>query len=298
VSLWTQDSARQSSVRKIPQIQETDRGVLTDLKNAPVDTAWAVLQQLRSSPNPSAVLRSFKWGPPNNPNSERHTAPGTLPPVQSDLDFELMVNNSEAYPMLDVPDGGVISEASFSVSGGSPGLDLGAVLGTPTSTFSWQNLLLDVPATTGVEEKGFSSSDSSPSGAGPSNSQPALLYYDARLSNLDIAFWTTVPCSNHVAADAISMYLEINHPMMGLFDVDLFIDDLISHSFSNCSPFLVNSLMAFTMVSVPIGHEHCGPTAKPTSTYTQPRIPKRPQRVFYSKTRLPDFGGLNDRTIA
>lgn len=205
------------------------------------------------------MLQSFKWGSPNNQISEQSAARSTLPPAQSDVEFELMVNNPEAYPMLDVPDGGVLSEASFSASGGSPGLDLVGVLGTPTSTFSWQNLLLDVPATTGVDEKAFSSSDSSPSRAGPANPQPALLYYDARLSNLDIAFWTTVPCSNHVAADAISMYLEINHPMMGLFDVDLFIDDLISHSFSNCSPFLVNSLMAFTMVSAPIDHETLRP---------------------------------------
>jgi hypothetical protein len=45
---------------------------------------------------------------------------------------------------------------------------------------------------------------------------------------LDITFWTTVPVTSETAAKAISLYLETDHPLLGTFDPDLFVADLIS----------------------------------------------------------------------
>jgi hypothetical protein len=78
--------------------------------------------------------------------------------------------------------------------------------------------------------------------------EPASTYYDKRLAKLNIEFWTTVRVTNHYAASAISLYLETDHPVFGLFDAELFIIDLIDRKFSYCSPFLVSSLLAFASV--------------------------------------------------
>jgi hypothetical protein len=81
--------------------------------------------------------------------------------------------------------------------------------------------------------------------AGP---EPASTYYDKRLASLNIEFWTTVRVTSHYAASAISLYLETDHPVFGLFDAELFITDLIDCKFGYCSPFLVSSLLAFASV--------------------------------------------------
>ncbi|KXJ87785.1 hypothetical protein Micbo1qcDRAFT_124133, partial [Microdochium bolleyi] len=56
-------------------------------------------------------------------------------------------------------------------------------------------------------------------------------------------FWTNVDAANDFAARAISLYLETDHPLLGLFDADLFITDLVEHRTRYCSPFLVNALL-------------------------------------------------------
>jgi hypothetical protein len=43
-------------------------------------------------------------------------------------------------------------------------------------------------------------------------------------------------------------YLETDHPILGLFDADLFLDDLSTYSYIFCSEFLVNSLLFWSCV--------------------------------------------------
>lgn len=66
---------------------------------------------------------------------------------------------------------------------------------------------------------------------------------DERLRALDISFWTSVDVANDFAARVISLYLETDHPLLGLFDPDLFITDLVEHRPRYCSAFLVNALL-------------------------------------------------------
>jgi hypothetical protein len=89
------------------------------------------------------------------------------------------------------------------------------------------------------------SSDNDLGKVGP---EPASTYYDKRLAKLNIEFWTTIRVASHYAASAISLYLETDHPVFGLFDAELFITDLIACKFKYCSPFLVSSLLAFASV--------------------------------------------------
>lgn len=68
-------------------------------------------------------------------------------------------------------------------------------------------------------------------------------YCDDRLSGLHIAAWTTVQVSNELAARIISLYLKTDHPLLGTFDPDLFVSDLITQQKRFCSSLLVNALL-------------------------------------------------------
>ncbi|KAF3060868.1 hypothetical protein CFAM422_010936 [Trichoderma lentiforme] len=66
---------------------------------------------------------------------------------------------------------------------------------------------------------------------------------DSRLFQLNISHWTNVPISNEAAARAISLYLETDHPLLGYFDPNLFVSDLVNLKHDYCSTMLVNALL-------------------------------------------------------
>ncbi|EXA30436.1 hypothetical protein FOVG_18172 [Fusarium oxysporum f. sp. pisi HDV247] len=66
---------------------------------------------------------------------------------------------------------------------------------------------------------------------------------DERLEELNMSFWTSVSISDDVAAKIISLYLETDHPLLGTFEPDLFVDDLTSCRLRHCSPLLVSAIM-------------------------------------------------------
>jgi len=74
----------------------------------------------------------------------------------------------------------------------------------------------------------------------PSSAQP---YCDDRLHSLQISLWTDIPISNDLAARVLSLYLATDHPLLGLFDPQLFIADLISGGQTFCSRFLVHAVL-------------------------------------------------------
>ena len=80
---------------------------------------------------------------------------------------------------------------------------------------------------------------------------PALppTYCDARLAMLDMSMWTTIPIPNDLAAAAISLYLQTDHPLLGFFDADVFLEDLLKGRPRYCSTLLVSSLLFWVLVS-------------------------------------------------
>lgn len=76
---------------------------------------------------------------------------------------------------------------------------------------------------------------------GPSTTPRPLC--DDRLANLKISFWTNVQIPDGLAAEAISLYLETDHPLLGTFNPSRFIGDLVDHRKVTCSTFLVNVLL-------------------------------------------------------
>lgn len=76
------------------------------------------------------------------------------------------------------------------------------------------------------------------------------LRFDPRFAAVRIGRWTTVRIGDHDAARAIAHYLEVDHPVLGLFDADLFMESLGSGSQDFCSAFLVNTVLLWSCVSV------------------------------------------------
>lgn len=55
---------------------------------------------------------------------------------------------------------------------------------------------------------------------------------------------------NDLAARLISFYLTTDHPVLGLFDADLFLRDLVDHKTDFCSPLLLDAVLCFACVII------------------------------------------------
>jgi hypothetical protein len=71
---------------------------------------------------------------------------------------------------------------------------------------------------------------------------------DPRLANAKVSRWTTVDIGDVDARRLIGNYLETDHPIIGLFDADLFLGDLSTHSHAFCSDFLVTCILFWSCV--------------------------------------------------
>ena len=78
---------------------------------------------------------------------------------------------------------------------------------------------------------------------------PKRQYVDSRLSRLDIGYWTRIPISSDFAACVLSQYFETYYPVIGCFDTDLFLSDLVDLKPDQCSGFLLSTLMSLACVS-------------------------------------------------
>lgn len=79
----------------------------------------------------------------------------------------------------------------------------------------------------------------------------APLHNDDPLQHLDITSWSEVPISSYCASRAISLYLKTDHPLLGMFDPDLFLNDLVRQQTRLCSRLLVSAILFLGCVSSP-----------------------------------------------
>lgn len=71
---------------------------------------------------------------------------------------------------------------------------------------------------------------------------------DERLGQFDVHNWLQVQVAADLAAGAVSFYLTTVHPILGLFDVDLFLRDLVAQKTDFCSPLLLSAVLALACV--------------------------------------------------
>jgi hypothetical protein len=138
---------------------------------------------------------------------------------------------------------------------------------------------------------------------------------DERLGRLRIEEWTGVQVESATAARAISLYLETDHPLLGFFDSDLFLSDLIAGEQNFCSPLLVDSLLCWAFVRTPLSfwylssamaacfaHGVVEMLSQPLTSFVDGSVPiatsnPKPRRWLGSLVSRPQFSGTSKRTL-
>lgn len=204
--------------------------IISYLTGLPPSTAQYVQQRLRSGSDPTDVLQSLQGQSFKMVSSAQDMARSILPPIQSNGEFELLINHPGAFPLVDLSQRAqgtgntMVTPVTFST------------LDNVQSVSSFMPLSHDERSS--QEAQGFRVLEES---VGSASSRIAVdtttpQYFDPRLARLNIDFWTSVPISNAQAAAVISLYFEAQHHAWGVFDCELFLRDLIELRFDFCSP--------------------------------------------------------------
>jgi len=195
-----------------------------------------MLIELRSYGDTSAALRHIKF----NRELHEYTLPSFFPPPdQESTEFELMTRHPILYPVsipLDFP-----QPAEARLPQTESELFGGGQSDSPSSGSYWRletSPLGDLPMSI---DPGIA-----PLELEPSQTQTS---YDPRLERVNFSNWTDVPITPSQAAQAISDYLRLDHPVFGFFDADSFLNDLSGGGTRFCSPLLVNALLGWRHVS-------------------------------------------------
>ncbi|KAK8102802.1 hypothetical protein PG984_015948 [Apiospora sp. TS-2023a] len=224
------------SARK--DLGEEPHEMLELLKWLPEHRAFDVLRVLRANDGDcAAALSVIKSGPGGTRRPSDCNVPQAEIPAQSPLEIELMARHPIAYPMLQPISVAALRESNLLRTVNS---------NRPTELSSQHSSKFRSPPIVG--EPFNIDADSAVKlyrlhGAPEEPLPISRDYCDDRLSALHISAWTTVQVSNELAARIISLYLKTDHPMLGTFDPDLFVSDLITQQKRFCSSLLVNALL-------------------------------------------------------
>ena len=258
----TPSMALKRQVEDLKQELKDHDEFLNRLKTIPEKEAIGLLRRLKSTSEPSVTLSPAKGNThARHQPSEQIAVRGILPPVRTDFEFELMVCHPMAYPALVPVDTASINLSLYPMSAvrqsthaGDSHLDYGTSAEYQNTTSLYEQARL---ASTGgvcprllIEEppSALCGADTARPCSVPGPPQ-ARSYLDDRLHRLHIGYWTRVPISDEFAAKILSFYLEVDHPLLGLFDADLFLGDLVDQRLRFCSAFLVSSLLFYVCVS-------------------------------------------------
>lgn len=220
---------------------EEARSIVELLRSVPYDEAVELLQKLRggSPPTPAAtpsttVVRKPPSIPP--PIPAHFYVRSVIPPTRNNLEFELVVRHPIAYPTL-LP----IPIESLPID----------VLLHPSQIRRLQVPSISLPSPQGVITPAALDMRHDRSKS-PSLALEAAIVrplIDNRLLDVDITYWTNVPISVDLAARVISLYLEIDYPVLPLFNAELFLEDFLQGRPNFCSHFLVSALLSWACVS-------------------------------------------------
>ncbi|KAH6871684.1 hypothetical protein B0T10DRAFT_417034, partial [Thelonectria olida] len=200
--------------------EETDQILeLFDLlKSGPESQALDILQILRCHNDLETALSivQARRGPGRLTSGQEWTPISTR---HLRLEYELMARNPVSFPPLQPFEASILNRA---------------VLGTGR-----------ISTTDSEDISSSSNSEPNPFPAQHPTRHPisTLRSCDERLEDLDMSFWTSVRFPNDIAAKIISLYLETDHPLLGTFDPDLFVDDLVNCRLGHCSRLLINAIM-------------------------------------------------------
>ncbi|KAJ3960942.1 hypothetical protein N0V92_002362 [Colletotrichum tropicale] len=228
---------RENEVQK--RKNEALESMLAQLSYMSPEAMARTVKEFKFAVDPNAPLRSIT---PSGLDPRRF-----LPQLHTNVEFELMRDYPTAYPIsanaprFSSPESTDsrpskmrrITEASDSASS-SP---------EPSTVFSNVSVAGSSSGETSNDSMVLPSSTSSVFSV--ESIRPPPIQTDPRLKDLDITHWTAVSIPSDVAANVISLYLETDHAILGLFDTELFVHDLTHYEYQFCSPLLVSALLAF-----------------------------------------------------
>lgn len=200
------------------------------LRSVPEEQAIQLLRQLRAVEDIEGFLASAEGGAAHSllrPSDLRMAMSGG-PPSESGVEFELMARHQGVYLKISPVSTSFLERiVQFPASPTASPTIASASTSTP-----------DDPSTVCQPMSGaLSLSQLRPP------SPPRGDYCDARLRRLQMDYWTCVPVADDFAAAVLSDYLERDHLILGIFDADVVLDDLVNFNSHFCSPFFVNALM-------------------------------------------------------
>ncbi|KAH6683726.1 hypothetical protein F5X68DRAFT_171961 [Plectosphaerella plurivora] len=216
--------------------------VLDKLKSASEGQALDILRLLRVNGDPEAVMSMI--------NARNDSVDATISPSPylnpfADFNFEVMSRNPVSYPSWQPPDSAAWESSSllhpFPLQR-TRSFDQRTLFANQTRHFDPLLKSPDVVSST-------SSSREASAGMVPGSrlhspsTPPSPTLCDPRLESLNVSFWTPVDISSELAGRMISLYLETDHPLLGTFDPDLFVSDLVQKGNRFCNRLLFAAVM-------------------------------------------------------
>jgi hypothetical protein len=218
------------------------------LNALPPQRAIAMIRMLQSEGSSAAVL-SRLWSAVidlRSPSANLAASPGISPRLS--LIIELQIRHPFAYPPVSPIDLGdaqsslkrltqATRSTGLSVSGLGPSFTLDTAGGGISDETTPRKQVLTK----------LSKFIPQP----PQLSSPDL---GSRLQTLNINYWTIVPIRDEVAKKVLCLYFDTDHALIGSFEPDTFIYDLVSRKKgSYCTSLMVNALMFWACVG-PASH--------------------------------------------
>lgn len=286
------------------------------LRCMPEDAAQATLRRLRLTAEPGNLLSQID-GESLRPIFEQ-TLPPRIPPItKPNLEFELMTNHPQAYPALDTSDDATSSGnplarplkrrlleenviAGASMDPNDHMRQAAHIDANPANKLSEDMTVLNDVAISSLQfdfASPYPRSESAPNQrTGFYGPAAPPQYCDRRLARVDVRYWTAVAVPKDLALRALSLYLQTDHPLLGLFDADLFIDDLVSKQLRYCSPFLVSSLLSWACVCYPLSFLYHGSHLIDFSSKCLLSLTVKPtSQVLPSWKRPRNYGGQTEK---
>ncbi|KAF4338421.1 nitrate assimilation regulatory nirA [Fusarium beomiforme] len=258
-------SATSSGTDRLGQQLSEHRELVHYLRNLPEDESIELLRRIRAVPDIDGYLASAEGGAAHamlRP-SDLRALRSTGPPADSGIEFELMARHQAVYlkikpvnpsfleRVVEIPASAsrspprpaaeaLSSGYSYAMSNEEDERRKRARMRSPlhvsnvAGTSSAPNLATSRPSANSSVPRLARKSPSPP---------PRGEYCDERLRQLQIDYWTRVPLADEFAAAVLSAYLENDHLILGAFDADVLLDDLVNFRLRLCSSFLVNALM-------------------------------------------------------
>lgn len=259
------------------------QGIINRLGALPPHSVQDILQRLKSGSDPVTLLKTIQGHQLDVVPSAHDATLALLPPLQSNTEFELLIRHPNAFPALDLSK----QAQNFGNTFAGPSTPMWSQSSSSSASSRAVSADPGLPKSSGIQPT-FSFPNTSDNRAPEKSEGPAKhSYFDARLSFLEVSFWTTVPITNGQAAQAISCYLEVQHHIWGVFDAGLFVRDLIGFGFQFCSPFMVSALLAVSCaVYRPLDLE---------ASNQSHAFEKEAEKLFQSETELdslPTVAGL------